>query len=44
MNGLASMRQRLAGVVVQVAERFGRPLRLDPGLLLDLGAEVVVRT
>src|SRR5918999_249799 len=33
---------RLAHVLVEVAERLGRPLWLDPCLLLDLTAEVVV--
>jgi hypothetical protein len=34
---------RLPHVFVQVAEDFGRPLGLDPCLLLDLMADVVVR-
>src|ERR1700722_7967931 len=35
-------RDRLAHVTVEIAERLGGPLRLDTGLFLDRGLELVV--
>jgi hypothetical protein len=34
----------LANVLVEVAERLGRPLGLDPRVVLNLAAEIVVGT